>query len=140
MTMRFLDDKDLLTTWEMAEALGVCVSTLRRMVKQDVVPVQERGTDGQLKWRKEDLGKLKKLVGPDLPHPNAARFDVLADEILAVLTTAEADPTERSLLVSYAQELAKDLGAGLRKIEEADPTWFGWASLPPPPGSRFPLQ
>lgn len=85
---------------------------------------------------------MKRTPSPEssLPFPNSYRFDTLADEILAVLATAEGDPKERSLLVAGAQELIDDLGAGLRQIEEADPTWFGWASLPPPPGSRFPLR
>jgi len=77
---------------------------------------------------------------PNLPFPHSARFDDLAQELLALLATAEHDEGERVLLVSYARELVEQLGEGLRRVEEADPKWWGWASLPPPPGSRFPLR
>ena len=76
----------------------------------------------------------------DLPFPNAAKFESLSQEILALLATAEHDEAERVLLVSYARDLIDDLGEGLSRIEESAPEWWGWASIPRPPESRFPLK
>ena len=59
---RFRDDEGVLTTKEMADALGVADSTLRRMEKQGVIDAPERDTANRRKWMKADIPKLKRRL------------------------------------------------------------------------------
>lgn len=76
----------------------------------------------------------------NLNRPAVARFGWLAAELLRSLRTARTDANERVVIVRQAQELIEEIGAELRAIESADPTWWGWASIPKPPGSPYPLK
>ncbi len=60
---RFKSDKSILTTREMAEAIGISESYLRYLEKKGKIPAPKRDTNGKRMWRKRDVRRLKKKVG-----------------------------------------------------------------------------
>ena len=56
---RFRDDVGVMTTKEMADALGVSETHLRHLQRQGLVPSPERDTANRRKWLKADLPKFK---------------------------------------------------------------------------------
>ena len=59
---RFKDEKGLLTTKQMAAALGVAESHLRWLEKKGVVRPPERDTANRRKWLKRDIAKFKRQL------------------------------------------------------------------------------
>ena len=60
---RFKDDEGVLTTKEMADALGVSETHLRHLERKGVIPAPERDTANRRKWMKADVPKLKRALG-----------------------------------------------------------------------------
>ncbi len=69
------------------------------------------------------------------PRPDFARLIRLADEVIATVKIAVHDEDQRMLLVGEARDLVERIRATLVEIEEADPTWPGWAVVEPPLGT-----
>jgi hypothetical protein len=68
------------------------------------------------------------------PRPDFARLIDLADEAVATVRIGIHDQDQRMLLVGEARDLIDRIQATLVEIEEADPTWPGWAVVEPPLG------
>ena len=64
---RFKNDKSILTTKEMAEALGISESYLRHLERKGKVPSPKRDTNGKRMWRKRDVGRFKKKLAKGQP-------------------------------------------------------------------------
>jgi len=59
---RFQDDEGILTTAEMAAALGVSETHLRYLERRGVVPAPERDTANMRKWLKANVPNLRKAI------------------------------------------------------------------------------
>jgi len=70
---RFKDEKGLMTTGEMAKALGVSETQLRHLERKGVVPSPERDTANRRKWLKRDIPKLKRRLAKHRKSWLAAR-------------------------------------------------------------------
>jgi hypothetical protein len=70
-----------------------------------------------------------------LPRPDFARLLDLGDQVIATLEVAVHDEDQRMLLVGEARDLIDRIQDALVRIEQADPTWAGWAVVEPPKGT-----
>ena len=59
----FQGENGMLTTAEMARALGISQTHLRRLERQGVIPSPERDTAGRRKWRKAHVAALRRELG-----------------------------------------------------------------------------
>ena len=59
---RFEDDDSVMTTKEMAAALGIPESRLRHMERTGKLPRQKRGSGGKRMWQRKDVGRLNPLL------------------------------------------------------------------------------
>ena len=60
---RFRDDKSVLTSTEMAQAIGISVSYLYYLEKKGRVPSPPRDSAGNRIWSRRDVARLKKKLG-----------------------------------------------------------------------------
>jgi DNA-binding transcriptional MerR regulator len=58
----FPSDRSILTTKEMAQAIGISQSYLRYLERKGKVPSPPRDTNGKRMWKKKDVGKVKRKL------------------------------------------------------------------------------
>ena len=67
---RFRDDEGVLTTAEMAAALGISETHLRHLQREGIIPSPARDTANRRKWRTADLPTLREVLASRRPaHP-----------------------------------------------------------------------